>query len=161
AWDEGHTEQVLALLRRHRRSGPKDVRSFPWYHYWHLCHRDRLTVREHNQGVAFARDGRCLALGGPDNTGSPFDLATGRARFGRQCHGKPVLCAAFAPDGKVLGTGSEDGVVALWDVASGKQQARFLVPGHAQAGPTAPAPVTDLAIAADGKVVAKSLVSDP
>jgi WD40 repeat protein len=162
AWEEGHADRALELLRRHQQPTGRDVRGFAWYHFWHLYHRDRLTRRFHHQAVAFSPDRKSLALVGPDNTIELCDVATGKTRLTLSDHRQPVRCLAFSPDSKTLGSGAEDGQLVLWDVASGAKKAAFeVLTGPIQDGKIPTGPVVELTFAADGNTLAaKSRVGD-
>jgi len=86
--------------------------------------------------VAFAPDGRSLAIADDGGTVLLWDLAD-RAqprRLGAPLtgHTSPVTVVVFAPDGRTLATADGDGTVLLWDLADRAQPRRLGAPltGH-------------------------------
>jgi WD40 repeat protein len=79
-------------------------------------------------GVAFAPDGRTLALGCLDATVRLLDPATGKERSSLKGHPDRVMTVAFMPDGKTLASSGCDNTIRLWDVATGRQD--DLLAGH-------------------------------
>jgi WD40 repeat protein len=77
----------------------------------------RLDVPRHEAvGLAFAPDGRTLAVG---TLGGPVvlrDALSGRELTRLEGHGGHVFSLAFAPDGRTLASGSVDTTALLWDV---------------------------------------------
>ena len=69
-------------------------------------------------GVAFAPDGRSVAVACQDRALYLLDVDTHQARILRG-HDDQVFAVAFSPDGKRLASGSWSGEIRLWDVASG------------------------------------------
>src|SRR5262249_58892634 len=48
AWEGDNVVRVLDLLNGYQPApGRDDLRSFEWFHLWHLCHSDRLTISDH------------------------------------------------------------------------------------------------------------------
>jgi WD40 repeat protein len=72
-------------------------------------------------GLAFAPDGKLLAVFGTGAAVTLIDPATGREVRKLEGHGKAVLGAAFAADGRTMVTTSEDLTCRVWNVADGKQ----------------------------------------
>jgi RNA polymerase sigma factor (sigma-70 family) len=116
-------------------------------------HRIEPAGKEPSWWLAYAPDGRLVALAGEtEATVRLCDPATGR-EVRRFSNGSEVLAAAFAPDGKVLAAAGKDHIVHLWDIAAGKE-----VHALAHALAEAPAPpgerLSALAFAPDGRVLA-------
>ncbi len=98
------------------------------------------------QAMAYAPDGKTLALAGDDRTVRLLDPHTGELLFALDGHEELVTCLAYAPDG-TLATGSTDRTVRLWNGKTG-QPIRTLQ-GHAGA-------VLALAFSGDGKKIASA-----
>ena len=64
--------------------------------------------------LAFAADGRTLALTGADRSIRLFELPTGKEVGKFTGHGGAVLSLAFAPDNKTIVTGSADTSALVW-----------------------------------------------
>ncbi|MCV2490980.1 TIR domain-containing protein [Geodermatophilus sp. YIM 151500] len=81
-----------------------------------------LDILQHDDAVlAFDRDGRTLAVAGPDGPVWLWDvgkreLAVDEPLLG---HGR-VSSMAFSPDGDILATGGVDELIRLWDVGNGE-----------------------------------------
>src|SRR5262245_55039008 len=83
---------------------------------WDVATRRPRFSHESAQGlpdVAFAPDGRTMAVAGYDRTAKLFDVSTGELRRTLQ-HPKEVRSVGFSPDGKTLATGCYDFTVRLW-----------------------------------------------
>jgi WD40 repeat protein len=126
----------------------------------------RLTCKSHphSTGLAFAPDGRGLALGGqeygalvrvvdPSTGGCQRELTDLRSAFARRAlptsspsrdHDLVVGGLAFSPDGATLAAGCVDGIIRLWDLKSGDLRLTFS--GHTAA-------IRRLAIAPDGRTL--------
>jgi WD40 repeat protein len=99
---------------------------------WDLDTRKPRWVRQESDGVpavAFAPDGRLLAIGVYDHTAKLLDPATGNVKQVLRGHDKEVRAVAFSPDGKTLATGSWDMTIKLWNIPSG--ELRQTLTGHA------------------------------
>jgi RNA polymerase sigma factor (sigma-70 family) len=82
---------------------------------------------DYHHAVAFAPDGKTLAVGGNDKVVRLYDTATGKVRH--ELSGQEVEIAAviYSPDGKrVLATSYRD--TRQWDAATGKPLGKFGVP---------------------------------
>src|SRR5439155_15105514 len=108
-----------------------------------------VTKKEALHALAFAPDGKTLAVGGDDGTLKLWDVAAaGKAKeqAGLDAGKGAVRALAFAPDGKTLAAGGAEGV-KFWDVsAAGKEKAREPLKGGGA--------VYALAYSPDGKVLA-------
>ncbi len=121
---------------------------------WEAATGKRLWLHHEPMGipaVAFAPDGKRLAIALYDQTAKLLDTETGRVTLTLRGHAKEVRSVAFAPDGKTLATGSWDRTVKLWDAATGAEQRTL--GGY-------PDRVYDVAFAPDGKHVVASGVAD-
>jgi WD40 repeat protein/serine/threonine protein kinase len=78
----------------------------------------RMSLGAIAYGVAFAPDGRSVAVACQDRALYLLDVDTHQARILRG-HDDQVFAVAFSPDGKRLASGSWSGEIRLWDVASG------------------------------------------
>jgi len=85
--------------------------------------RIRLQFGRAN-GLAFAPDGRVVAVGGQDNSLRLFSVPDGRPLGVWFWHTHNVNDVAFSPDGRWLATSSDDGHVKLWPVAALLSSAR-------------------------------------
>jgi WD40 repeat protein/tRNA A-37 threonylcarbamoyl transferase component Bud32 len=123
ALEIGNAERALALLGLQRpQEAEEDLRGFEWYHLWHLCHRDLLTLRG-IQGVAVLSPD-CKVVAAPVAAGvvQLWALPGGKKCGTLRGHRSPVQHLAFRPDGRTLATGSADGTVTLWDLAATREQ---------------------------------------
>jgi len=123
AWDVNNVGRVLELLNRHRpQPGQEDLRRFEWYHFWHVCHCELMTIRQVQPAtcVAFSPDGTTLATGTHDPSVTLWDTATGKAITTFWGHKAATVCVAFSPDGRTLASGSGDRTIRLWKLATRK-----------------------------------------
>jgi WD40 repeat protein len=87
---------------------------------------NRSVVPATPSALAFAPDGRTLAVGvvpapGADEPVALWEAETGRVIRELRGHRGAVWCAAFVPDGGRIVTGGSDATVRLWDVAKGRE----------------------------------------
>jgi WD40 repeat protein len=97
---------------------------------WDVATRQPLWKHAEKGGVpavAFAPDGRLLAIAVYDKAARLLDAATGQV-VKTLAHPKEVRAVAFSPDGKLLATACWDKVARVWDVATGTEQRTFV--GH-------------------------------
>jgi WD40 repeat protein len=111
----------------------------------------KLPIPGGVQALAFAHDGKTVALGGLGKI-SLWDVAGGKETklLNTRDEGNPasmpaVACLAFAPDGKTLAAGCYDAAVRLIDIVKGKE-IRALE-GHASVP-------YSIAFSADGRMLA-------
>lgn len=106
AWEEGNSARVLEILETQRpRFDEEDMRGFEWYHLWHQCHRGcRAVLRTGSvvQGMAFAPDGRTLALVHENGAISLWDPDSRPARLTVLQMRDPVTRLAYSPGGDTL-----------------------------------------------------------
>lgn len=114
--------------------------------YVRVLERPGKTFR----GMAFAPDGRTLALGSEDGTIRLWEMPGGRERAVLHDSDCDVHRVAFSPDGKLLASGNDDGRVVLWDAREGTRRL-VLHQGRGK-------PIRALAFSPDGRSLA---VADP
>jgi RNA polymerase sigma factor (sigma-70 family) len=108
--------------------------------------RYRLDVKGGVSALAFAHDGKTLAVGGGGDTVWLVDASTGDALGRLGPYREAVSALVFTPDGRTLISGGPDGTVRLWDVNSAEELCRFEAPpGHA---------IHSLALSANGRTLA-------
>lgn len=98
-------------------------------------------------GLAYAPDGRMLAVAGPG--GITLLHAVGLANPRRLKGGAWAWCVAYAPDGSSLAAGGLDGTVRLWEVGEAME---FAPPSRTLSGPASG--VRTLAYAPDSQTLA-------
>ncbi len=152
AWEAGNPARVLELLEGLRpRAAEVDLRSFEWYHLWHLCHQgQRFTLKVPNSRalcLAFSPDGKTVAAGCADASVRLWEAATGRQQAMWTGEGRKIPCLVFAPDGKTLLAPSlrESRNVTRWDLATGR--AEDILNGL-------PGTVESMTLSPDGKTLA-------
>jgi hypothetical protein len=74
-----------------------------------------FTAQVHR--LAFAPDGKRLAVGDHGGTVSLWDVAERRLVAGRRAHATTVEAVAFSPNGRRLASTGYENTVKLWDVA--------------------------------------------
>jgi WD40 repeat protein len=84
--------------------------------------------------VAFAPDGKSLAVGCYENTFRVYDVTGKEAKavYTLVGHDKPVYAVAYAPDGKTLATASADQSVKLWTLGDTAPEEKAVLLGHAK-----------------------------
>jgi WD40 repeat protein len=145
---EGNVVSGLELLDLQRPlPGQEDMRTFDWYYFWRVYHREVLTLQRPGAvaSVAFSADGKMLAFGSRDKTVKVWDVASAQDTATLQGHSGLVYAVAFSPDGKTVASASADKTVKLWDLASGKATVTFK--GHSDS-------VRPVAFSPDGKMLA-------
>jgi WD40 repeat protein len=120
AAESGNTPLLLELLgAQEPKPGQADLRGFEWFHYWRLCHRERLALRGLRAPVALSPDGRVLAARGPDDRLELRDLGGDGEPKPLVGHQGRVSALAFSGDGKLAAAAGR--VVRLWEVPTGKR----------------------------------------
>jgi len=72
------------------------------------------------RAMAFARDGREIAVAGDAGVVRIFDAATGKLRRVLIGHGGSIRAICYLPDGKTFATAAGDGAVRVWEAQTGK-----------------------------------------
>lgn len=89
---------------------------------WELASIKQRWTRRHDRGyssLAFAPDGRMLAIGGSDSNVKLLDVATGQVIKSLSGNGNAARGVAFSPNGRTLAVSSNDSLIRLWDISSG------------------------------------------
>jgi WD40 repeat protein len=104
--------------------------------------------------AAFSPDGKRLAVGDDDTAEvHVWDVAANKEVTRFRAHGKPLSLLAFCQDGRRLATASSpEKAFKLWDPATGKEV--FTTPKSLDLPPKPADPVGQLALAADGRLLA-------
>lgn len=100
---------------------------------WNVDKRKQLWAHVEDDGVpslAFAPDGKTMAIGSYDHRARLLDTKTGRVLKVFAGHTNFVRAVAIAPDNKTLASGSWDGTVRIWDLATGAVQRTLQGPGN-------------------------------
>jgi WD40 repeat protein len=97
--------------------------------------------------IAFAPDGKTLAVAGSGTAVHLIDLTTGKEKHSQVGHDGAVSVLALSPDGSKLASGGEDGLVHLWDMRTSQEKARLK--GHR-------GQVSGLAFTPDGRALISS-----
>jgi WD40 repeat protein/tRNA A-37 threonylcarbamoyl transferase component Bud32 len=90
--------------------------------------RSYFTLRQAGPQATVNAQGNLLAVAGPGETVSLWELATARKLRTWKAHVDPIRRLAFSPDGRSLASAAEDNLVLLWDTATGAQ--RRVCKGH-------------------------------
>jgi WD40 repeat protein/tRNA A-37 threonylcarbamoyl transferase component Bud32 len=154
ALEAGRVQQVRNMLEAHiPQPGQRDVRGFPWYHFWYLCHREQRTLRGHPAVVAIRADGKFLARPFEDTNGVGLvDLTTGRAGpFLPHYPGQRITVITLSDDGNCLATATAGGPIRVWNVGNPQVLAEFRPPQART--------VMRLAFSSDGQVLAATCLA--
>ena len=73
------------------------------------------------RGIAYAPDGKTVALGGTEEAVRLWDPVTGQQALTLNGHTGSVMRVAFSPDSKRVASASEDQTVKLWDSVTGQE----------------------------------------
>jgi WD40 repeat protein len=112
------------------------------------AHPDATLLSKGPTSIAFAPDGKLLALVGVGSAIQLWDLARNREYLGTpEAHSTNVNRVAFAPDGRTLASASSDQTIGLWDVGAGTLRTKLR--GHE-------ANVNALAFSPDGRSLASA-----
>jgi WD40 repeat protein len=98
---------------------------------WDTATRHLLWIHREPRGipsVAFAPDGKTLAIGTFTAEAKLLDSGTGQVRATLGGHGKAARGLGFSADGALLAVGSYDRFIKLWDVA--RKAERKTLRGH-------------------------------
>ena len=164
ALEKGNTARVLELLENHRpRFDEEDLRGFEWYYLWGKCHRGLRTWLKTDSpptAIAFAPDGRTMAIAGDDREVTLADAESGAAigrlllRDGELLKffwegGEALMfpfdgkALSFSRNGRELAVATTRGI-QLWDW---KEQEFLATLGHA-------VPIAEVVFFPDGKLLA-------
>jgi WD40 repeat protein/serine/threonine protein kinase len=132
AWTNADMRQMLDLLGRDiPAAGQQDLRGFPWYYLWRLCHSERAALIGHEDevySVVYSHNGATLATASKDGTVRLWDAATRKSLAVFPGHADEAAWATFSPDDRTLVTAAGDGTIRLWDIATG--QVKTILRGH-------------------------------
>jgi WD40 repeat protein len=124
-YETGNIDQVRALLEVQIPLEPAatDYRSFEWYYWQRMSHRELLTLKGHTSEVhcvAYSPDDRRLASVSDDGTVRVWDAVSGQQLLTLQGHTGWQRGLAYSPDGRRLASAG-DRTVHVWDAASGRE----------------------------------------
>ena len=126
-------------IRKHNGTGKLII--------WDLAAKRPLVTVDHPgwvRGVAFAPDGKHVAMCCDDGTLQLLDAATGKVLHSLGQPGRHSTSIAFSPDSQCLAGPGDNGAL-LWDVVSGQELRLFNGPEKA---------ARTIALAPDGKIMA-------
>jgi len=159
-FEQANASAVRQLLYetapRSARDGP-DFRGFEWELLDHLADQALMVEPMHGnrpaQAVAYAPDGRLLAIGTDEGVLELLDVETQSPRAVLS-HPRGFIDLAFAPDGKTLAATDSSGTLLLYDFNGDKlvMRARVASPSVSNAIAYAPDSRSLLAGALDGSV---------
>jgi WD40 repeat protein len=116
---------------------------------WDVAAQRHVKLLGYRVGsVAFAADGKTLAIVEPVSRAVRLWDVAARCERATFQHSSRVRAAAFSPDSKLLATGCEDGTVRIWDVASQQEVVTFR--GDPAGGPIS------VVFSPDGKTLASA-----
>ncbi len=91
---------------------------------WEVVTGKECFRKEHTsnvQGLAYSRDGQCLALADSEGGVRAWEIATGQETLRLEGHTGGANRVAYSPDGKRLASAGQDQTVVLWNAATGKR----------------------------------------
>jgi tetratricopeptide (TPR) repeat protein len=132
---DGHTGYCVSLdFSRDGKllaCGSRDGTAILWStETWKATHTLQNPEKESQLGkggpglvedVAFAPDGKTLALASREGSVQLWDVATGKLLETLRGHSSAVSAVVFSPDGRTLASGGSDQTVRLWNVATRRQ----------------------------------------
>jgi WD40 repeat protein len=137
-WEKANVERVEEeLANAIPQAGEEDLRSFEWYLFKSLTHREVWRLKEDYpiEGAAFLLDGRLFAVsedvrtitsGASEHLIKIYDLATREAlKSYRIQSGNAFEGISFSPDGRRVAVIGPEGTATLCDVLSGKHLVEF------------------------------------
>ncbi|KZV93899.1 WD40 repeat-like protein [Exidia glandulosa HHB12029] len=134
-WDIGTGQMVISPLKGHSGTVPciaahgSRIASCSYdgtFRLWDASSGKKILgpITAHDgkyvEGIAYSRDGTCIATGGGNNRATLWDANTGVHLCEMAGHTNWVMCVAFSEDGTRLASGSKDTTVRIWDIVSGK-----------------------------------------
>jgi WD40 repeat protein/serine/threonine protein kinase/tetratricopeptide (TPR) repeat protein len=121
-WSTRGWKAIQSLQNSDRRTGDVDELA------------DRIGVEPtFVECVAFAPDGRTLAMASQGTTVQLWDVASGKLKTRLEGHASAVRAVVFSPDGRTLASGGTDRTVRLWNVEMGRELMQ-LDPGNVRLG---------------------------